>query len=459
MAQILGLMDSADLASRYSETARRSVFYQYPNGAFPLMGLLSLMEEGEGTDKPTFGWWEDRHKTYKSTTVANTTGAIATTSGVDVADNSSWTAGSSYRVYVSDYTEFRVRDIIWVRNIPQATTATILYQLKGVVTAIANGYITVRSIETQANISALADNVGLDVFVIGSASEEGGRSKTGGHTFPIEVTNYTQIFRTAFSFTRTALKAGLRFDDSGVYKTKAKKNSLRHMTIQELNTFFGVKRTDSVTNDDGDTVPETKSGGIEWFLKQYEIGNTANGGVFDYRVGGADVSAQTDWETYEDKRIIDVNGTLTKDQFENLIERVFRVTSEENYEKLCVCGSGVLKAFNQFCDRNSIKTTTLNTKEDSYGMNMTKWESPYGTLYFKSHPLFNADAAWRNDAFILDVGNLAYQPLNDSDTELLTNRQPPDFDGRKDEWLTEAGLEVRFPETHMYVKGLTGIVV
>ena len=458
MAQILGLMDSADLSAKYSETARRNVFYQYPNGAAPLMGLLSLMEE-EYVDKPTFGWWEDRHKAYKSVTTANTTSCFATTGGVDQADDFTWTAGSSYRVYVSDYTEFRVRDIIWVRNTPQATTATILYQLKGIVTAVASGYITVRAIETQANVSSAADTVGLNVFVIGSAAEEGGRSKTGSYTFPIEVTNYTQIYRTAFSFTRTALKAVLRFDDTGVYKTKAKKNSLRHMSVQELACFFGVKRTDTVTNDDGDSVPETKTGGIEWFLKQYEYGTVGNGGAFEYRPGGADVTGQTDWETYEDKRIIPVNGTLTKDQFDNLVERAFRYTSEESFEKLCLCGSGFISAFNKYCDRNSIKTTTLNSKEDSYGMNLTRWETPYGVLYFKSHPLFNQDAAFRNDAFILDVGNIVYRPLNDSDTELLTNRQPQDFDGRKDEWLTEAGIEVRFPETHMYVKGLTGVVV
>lgn len=458
MAQILGLMDSADLSAKYSETARRNVFYQYPNGAAPLMGLLSLMEE-EYVDKPTFGWWEDRHQAYKSQTYHNTTSAFATTGGVDQSDDFTWTAGSSYRVYVDDYTQFRVRDIIWVRNVPQATTATILYQLKGVVTAIASGYITVRAIETQANVSSAADTENLDVFVIGSAAEEGGRSKTGSYTFPLEVTNYTQIYRTAFSFTRTALKAGLRFDDTGVYKTKAKKNSLRHMSVQELACFFGVKRTDTVTNDDGDSVPETKTGGIEWFLKQYEYGTVGNGGAFEYRPNGADVTGQTDWETYEDKRIIPVNGTLTKDQFDNLVERAFRYTSEESFEKLCLCGSGFISAFNKYCDRNSIKTTTLNSKEDSYGMNLTRWETPYGVLYFKSHPLFNQDAAFRNDAFILDVGNIVYRPLNDSDTELLTNRQPQDFDGRKDEWLTEAGIEVRFPETHMYVKGLTGVVV
>ena len=44
------------------------------------------------------------------------------------------------------------------------------------------------------------------------------------------------------------------------------------------------------------------------------------------------------------------------------------------------------------------------------------------------------------------------------DTELLKNRQNNDEDLRKDEWLTEAGLELRFPESHMYLQNVTSYV-
>ena len=44
---MFGLMTSSDLAATKSNNARRRVFYQYPTGKFPLMGLLSLMDEGE----------------------------------------------------------------------------------------------------------------------------------------------------------------------------------------------------------------------------------------------------------------------------------------------------------------------------------------------------------------------------------------------------------------------------
>jgi hypothetical protein len=41
------------------------------------------------------------------------------------------------------------------------------------------------------------------------------------------------------------------------------------------------------------------------------------------------------------------------------------------------------------------------------------------------------------------------------DTVKLKNRQPNDADYRKDEYLTEAGFEIRFPESHMYFDGVT----
>ena len=90
-------------------------------------------------------------------------------------------------------------------------------------------------------------------------------------------------------------------------------------------------------------------------------------------------------------------------------------------------------------------------------MSVVTWDTPFGTVNFKTHPLFNRNATWRNDGILIDVQNLRYRPLADSDTTLLKNRQKNDQDRRKDEWLTEAGLECRFPESHMIWEGLTAV--
>jgi hypothetical protein len=54
---------------------------------------------------------------------------------------------------------------------------------------------------------------------------------------------------------------------------------------------------------------------------------------------------------------------------------------------------------------------------------------------------------------IVDMAQVAYRPLVGNgvnrDTHVITNVQQADEDLRKDMILTEAGLEVSLPETHM----------
>jgi hypothetical protein len=92
-------------------------------------------------------------------------------------------------------------------------------------------------------------------------------------------------------------------------------------------------------------------------------------------------------------------------------------------------------------------------------MALTGLETIHGLLWFRTHPLFNRRTWMKNWMLILDVPNLIFRYLNDSDTTLLKQRQLPDADRRKDEWLTECGLEVRYPESHMLIKNVNTITV
>lgn len=461
---IFGLTVSGDLASYLSENARREVFYRYPSGKFPLTGILSMMDDEE-TDKQVFGWWEERDTAIKTATAASGLGGGGggpfgnAAFGAALADGANLVANTEYTVKVVDASQFRVHDLVWIRNAPNQAAST-LFQIKGVVTAVstASNYLKFRPVEAHTAISNDTDANGLGVFFYGSAAPEATKSRNGSYSFPIEISNNTQIHKHGMTISRSALKAGVRYDQKGIWQDKAKKLQLRHMKGMELTNLHGVKSYVATTNEDGDTVGEYKTGGIEWFLKQWEKGNTGNGGAFDYRPGGSDISASA-WNADDDKRILDINGSVTVEEFESIIERAFRYTDDATFEKLCLCGVGFLTAFNRYCELKSYKTTTLNSKEETFGMQMTRLETLYGNLVFKTHPLMNESAEFRYDAYILDVGNLKYRPLSDSDTEFLEGRQDNDFDGRKDSWLTEAGIEVRMPETHMHIKGLQNIVV
>jgi hypothetical protein len=47
-----------------------------------------------------------------------------------------------------------------------------------------------------------------------------------------------------------------------------------------------------------------------------------------------------------------------------------------------------------------------------------------------------------------------YRYIEGRDTALLRDRQPPNADYIEHEYLSEYGLELRFPESHMYIQNI-----
>ena len=172
---------------------------------------------------------------------------------------------------------------------------------------------------------------GLEILVIGSSFAEGIVDISNAiYNLPVELGNYTQIFRTPFSISGTALKTSARFDETGVYKDMAKEHSVYNMIEIERAIMFGTK-----TLYTGGATPQRTTGGILWFLQQWEVGTV---------YGNTAATADTD----DNKRIIaNAAGTLGEKQYDGLTERVFRVTNNNVNEKLCFCGSGFLSVVNQ----------------------------------------------------------------------------------------------------------------
>jgi len=91
-------------------------------------------------------------------------------------------------------------------------------------------------------------------------------------------------------------------------------------------------------------------------------------------------------------------------------------------------------------------------KDRTYGLNIIRYLTPHGMLNIVRHPLFVQ--GYDGLSIALDMDNVKYRPLRGRDTTLRTNIQNNDADGRKDEYLTEAGLEIKLPKTHgMFILG------
>ena len=80
-----------------------------------------------------------------------------------------------------------------------------------------------------------------------------------------------------------------------------------------------------------------------------------------------------------------------------------------------------------------------------------KVDTIYGSLSMIKEPLFRGFST--GYLACIDLDNVAYRPLvgngMNRDTQIITNVQQADEDLRKDMILTEAGLEVSLPETHL----------
>jgi len=82
-------------------------------------------------------------------------------------------------------------------------------------------------------------------------------------------------------------------------------------------------------------------------------------------------------------------------------------------------------------------------------------QTPFGTVYYKTHPLFNLNATLRFNMMFLDVTTIKYRPMAGRDTTLKKNQQPNNADFVEDGFLTETGYENASPESSMYIQNVT----
>lgn len=445
MSILVGLIGTEQLAAQRFKNIRRTVFYNFPNGAAPLLGLLSVMESEEPVNDSEFVWYEDRFPERSTTTSAwagGSNGPFATDAGAAFATGSGTTitGGNTYRMQVVDTGYIRSGAILKIANVAQFSLSTTLELKVLVVEVLASNIVRFQPLEasypTISNASGA--NIGNEVLVIGSAHSEGAiGSAEGGYNLPVDFSNYTQIFRTPFSFTGTEMQTSVKFDKTGDYRDKAKKISLNHMVDIERSALFGVQ---SKTVDSKTKLPLRTSGGVLWHLKQWELGTV---------YGNVAPTQNSD----DGKRIITINGALSLKAYDTYLERLFRITNNQANEKLVFCGSGFLSVINQMYRGRSVLHTDI-PQAGIWGNDLVGHRTPYGTIYYKSHPLFSLNSTLRYNALFMDVNNIRYRPMVNRDTDLLRNRQPNNADYREDEYLTEAGFEIRFPESHMYMQGV-----
>lgn len=454
MSTILGLMTAEQISTYRPKNIRRSVFYMYPNGASPLVGLLSLMKD-EVTNDPEFKWWEKR-MVEQRTTMAYISGTNPFYSSVD-SSFAVWTAaaadfagtqGSQFglKVAAGGTAQLRVGHILKFLIID---TAAAQQEMQGIVTYVDATNDRIAFVSTMAPTASIdydGATTGFEVLVIGTSQAEGGSSVSSSaglstlevYNTPVQPANYCQIMTANWQITGTAGKTSAWFDTRGVDPDLAKESSVNYSRYMEYCFIFGNKyeRVVSATN------VQRFTGGILYFLRLWEVGST---------YGNTAATADTD----DTKRIIEnTSGVLSRKTYNKYLERVFRSNRNKNNELLCLCGNGFLNTLAEMYAGAQTFTAQMPSK-DNYGMQVVGHMTSFGQVWYKTHKLFNLNSTLRFNGLFTDISCLKYRNMSGRDTTLRKNLQPNNADYVEDGWLSESGLEVNSPESHLYLKNVT----
>lgn len=261
--------------------------------------------------------------------------------------------------------------------------------------------------------TAAAMNEGDELMIIGTAQPENDTSKPARSTIPSKVENNTQIFRTPFEVSGTARAVEYMVQPTE-WERVARNAGIEH--AKDIEYAFVLGRKSATTPG---TTEDRTTGGVLSFI----------------------TSNQTD-----------AGGDLSEAEFNAFLAQVERYGSQS---KLAMASAVGMQALNKF---PASKQITKND-ETTYGMAVTHYTSPFGkSLNLVWHRLLEG-SKYGGYIIVVDMDQVAYKYLSNDvenrDTHLRTMIQPPDQDGRKDEFLSECGLRFGLQRTHGLLSGIT----
>jgi hypothetical protein len=279
--------------------------------------------------------------------------------------------------------------------------------------------IAVTLLEADPTTTGIAD---CDrILIIGNINAEGAAMPQAVAYDPTKYYNYTQIFRTPLSITRTARKTRLRTGDQ--YK-EAKREALELHSIEMEKAFmYGIKTENTGSNGQ----PERTTAGLVRSI----IDNSGNVSNFvtetdtDY-AGKTWLEAGEEWLDAQLTEIFRYGGT----------------------DRMAFCGTTAILAINKLVKEYGSYKLESGTAE--YGIKVKTWMTPFGDIHLKVHPLFSYEATDRANMVIFDPKDLVYRYIDDTTFYKEGEKQNTGrgrIDGTDEEFLTEAGLEF-----HHYAK-------
>lgn len=418
----LGMRGNGDwITNQEPENWRETILFLFPNGDAPLTAVMSKMASEKTTD-PKFHWFEKGLPAQRATVTNVFTDILSTayTTG-GAAGDALYVQGSAAHIG-----EFRVGHQVLLRNSDNYADDTNARVTARVING-ANSYVVVNLLQDDPTTTGIADCDTM--LVIGNINPEGGQMPDAIAYDPTEYYNATQIFRTPLSITRTARLTKLRTGDQ--YK-EAKRECLQIHSIEMEKAFLWGYYTVG-TGDNGKPM------------------RTTQGLITAIRASSAAVNSHF----VTDSTVPGIAGSSWLDKGEEwldyYLEQIFRYGSGE---RMAFVGSGVILQLNKLIKLYG--TYSISPTTTSYGIKVMTWETPFGTLHMKRHPLFSYEATNRNTMVVFDPADLRFRYITDTtfyDDPDKKNTGRNRIDGTDEEFLTEGGLEYHHMSKCAFLSG------
>jgi len=311
------------------------------------------------------------------------------------------------------------------------TALVVYHETDAGITTISSEALQV--VDTLAQDSVVAP--GDKGQVIGSAFAEGTKAPVGWEDSLFDREGYTQIFKTAINlFSGTAMATKYR-GIANEYQRVWTEKLMEHKMDLEHAFLFGVGHPNGAAAGaatDGTGAPLRTTHGILPYTEN-------NGKVYSFSYASSGYDA-----------------------FLDAMEDFFAPEGGNSGNKLVLASRKVITYLNKLGQGSFLNNSVgsdqyrldVQNIKGSFGHMVTKVNTIYGNLHFIADPLLRGP--WENYCVGVDMKNVAYRPLAGNginrDTFIETNIQDNDVDGRKDQIITEAGLEIQLPETHAVMK-------
>jgi len=281
------------------------------------------------------------------------------------------------------------------------------------VTSVSTDTLTI--VRSIGSVAAATITDLTDVIKIGNAATEGATLGTIQMTKQVANYNYCQIQRDPLGFTNTLINSDLYGGSEPQYE--AKKKLMEHRRQIENTLFFGQRDLDTSAS-----TPQAYCGGLVDFIST---------------------------------NITSVGGNLTESGFATFLRSAFRYGSRD---KVLFASPLIVSALSSFA-QSKLAPNDSGPGVKDYGVSLQTYRGANGTSvkivekrdWSDFSTTSNQVGSW---GVLVDMEDVMMRPLRK--TVLLPDRQAPDEDSIKQEYLTEYSLQVGTEQNHAILRGVTG---